>query len=45
MVPGNRRKPIEGESHRTIATTSYQKRNPEPGRHDDDTQPIQIQIG
>jgi hypothetical protein len=42
VVPGGQRKPEEGGSHRTIATTSNLKRNPEAGRHDGSTQPIHI---
>jgi hypothetical protein len=45
IVPGNRREPEEGESHRTITTTSNQKRNPEAGRHDGSTQLTHIQVG
>jgi hypothetical protein len=43
--PGNRCEPEECGSHRTIATTSYLKRNPEVGRHDGITQLIHILVG
>jgi hypothetical protein len=45
IVSGNQREPEEGGSHRTIATTSDPKRNPEVGRHDGSTQLIYIQVG
>jgi hypothetical protein len=41
----NRREPEEGESHQTIATTSYSKRNPKATRHNGSTQSIHIQVG
>jgi hypothetical protein len=37
IVPGNRHEPEEGENHRTIATTSDQKRNLKAGGHDGST--------
>jgi hypothetical protein len=36
--------PEEGVSHRTIATTSDPKRNPEASRHDGSTLPIHIHV-
>jgi hypothetical protein len=40
----NQCKSKEGGGHRTIATITNPKRNPEAGRHDDSTQRIHIQI-
>jgi hypothetical protein len=44
IIPENRREPEAGENHRTIATTSDQKRNSEAGRHDGSTQLIHIYV-
>jgi hypothetical protein len=43
--PGELMLTQKGGSHRTIATTSDQKRNPEAGWHDGNTQSIHIQVG
>jgi hypothetical protein len=45
IISRNRREPEKGGSHRIIATTSDQKRNPKAGRHDCSTQLIHIQVG
>jgi hypothetical protein len=45
MVLSQRINAEEGGSHRTITTTSYQKRNLEAGRHDGSTQLIHIHFG